>query len=321
MNWSCLLLELEEKSEHYDIAIVIPTLNEELGIDSTISSIKKALQGKFSYTIIVVDGLSTDKTVEIAKANNAKVILQRRRGYGDALQAGFHYVDTKLDTTITVMLDADGTYEPKDIEKMADIILKGAADFVIGNRFANMAPKAMSRTNKIGNKVISALSRNFLKLNVTDSQCGLRAFRSDLAKIFFTSSHGMPFATEMLASAKEHNISVKEIPTSYYPRLGEAKLNSFHDGSRILGTIIRLLRDTRPLPLFGSIGLLLFAIGTFFGSGVLIEYWQTGTVTRIPTAVLSILFIFLSAQSFSLGLISDMLKNRSIERRIFYNEI
>jgi len=245
-------LVLEEKTQHFDLVIVIPTLNEELGLQSTISSIKKALSGKLSYAIVVVDGLSTDKTVEVAKANNAKVILQRRKGYGDALQAGFHYVNTKLNSTITVMIDADGTYESKDIERMAEIILKGEADFVIGNRFANMAPKAMSRTNKIGNKMISALTRNFLRLNVTDSQCGLRAFRSDLANIFYTSSHGMPFATEMLASAKEHQIKIKEIPTSYYPRIGEAKLNSFHDGSMILGTIIRLLRDTKPLPFFGT---------------------------------------------------------------------
>ena len=129
---------LEEKAVHYDIAVVLPTLNEELGIQSTISSIEKALQGKFSFCIIVVDGQSSDKTVEISKANHAKVILQRRSGYGDALQAGFHYVNTRLNSTITVMLDADGTYEPKDIVKMADIILKGESDFVIGNRFANM---------------------------------------------------------------------------------------------------------------------------------------------------------------------------------------
>ena len=178
----------------------------------------------------------------------------------------------------------------------------------------------MTRTNKIGNKVISSISRHFLKINVADTQCGLRAFRSDLANIFFTKSHGMPFATEMLAAAKEHNISIKEIPTSYYPRIGEAKLNSFHDGSMILGTIIRLLRDTRPLPFFGAISLLLFSIGTFFGFEVLVEYWKSGSVHRLPTAVLSILFIFLSVQSFSLGLISDMFKNRSQNRRIFYNE-
>ena len=111
--------QIQKKSE---IAIVIPTLNEEKGISSTIKTIKQSLDGKFSYEILVVDGLSTDKTVEIAKSLGAKVIRQRRSGYGDALQAGFYYVDTQMNSLITVMIDADGTYEPKDIEKMAEII-------------------------------------------------------------------------------------------------------------------------------------------------------------------------------------------------------
>ena len=311
---------LNEQEKQYDLVIVIPALNEEEGIESTLSSVRNALDGKFSYKVVIVDGLSNDKTVEISKNSGAKVITQRRKGYGDALQAGFHYVNTKFKSTITVMLDADGTYEPKDIVKMANIILNGEADFVIGNRFANLAPGAMTRTNLIGNKIISAISRKFLRLKVSDSQCGLRAFRSDLASIFFTSASGMPFATEMLTAAKSHQIKIKEIPTSYYQRKGETKLNPLQDGTQILVTIIRLLRDTRPLALFGSIGLLLFGIGMVFGFEVLIQYWETGTVVKLPTAVLSVLLIILAIQSFSLGLISDMIKMRSHERRIFYNE-
>ena len=311
---------LNEQLDHYDLAIVIPTLNEEKGIKSTITSVKNSIAGKYSFAIVVVDGQSEDKTVEIAKDFGAKVLIQRRMGYGDALQAGFHYVNTKMSTTITVMLDADGTYEPKDILKMAEIILSGKADFVIGNRFANLAKGAMTRTNIIGNKLISVLSRKLLKIKVSDSQCGLRAFRSDLANIFFTTSNGMPFATEMLTSVKSNNIKIKEIPTSYYPRIGDTKLNPIQDGTKILVTIIRLLRDTRPLSLFGSIGLLLFSLGMFFGAEVLVEFWKTATITKIPSAVLSALFIILGVQSVSLGLISDMIKIRTHNKRIFYNE-
>jgi len=314
-------LEIEkELKSAYDLAIVIPALNEEKGISSTIRSLKEALDGKFSYQIIVVDGLSNDKTVEIAKSLGTKVITQRRRGYGDALQTGFYYVDTRLNSKITVMLDADGTYEPKDIAKMAEIILAGQADFVIGNRFANMEEEAMTSVNKIGNKLLSYVARRLLGIKVSDSQCGLRAFRSDLTNIFYTSAHGMPFATEMLTAAKSQSIKIKEIPTSYYKRVGNTKLSPLQDGSRILGTIVRLMRDTRPLPLFGSIGLLFFAIGIFFGFEVVVKYWETGTVDRIPTAVLSALFMILGVQSVSLGLISDMIRSRSRDQRVFYNE-
>jgi len=250
----------------------------------------------------------------------AKIIKQRRIGYGDALQTGFFYVDTKMNSLITVMLDADGTYESKDIVEMAEIILKGDADFVIGNRFAKMDKNAMTRLNKFGNKVLSVIARKLLKLNVSDTQCGLRAFRSDLANIFYTTSIGMPFATEMLASTKSYHIKIKEIPTSYHERLGSAKLNPVQDGMRILGTIIRLLRDTRPLTTFGSIGLVLMSLGFITGMDVFLNYLETGTDDRIGRTILSALLILLGIQSFSLGLILDMIKGRTHDKRIFYSE-
>jgi len=314
-------LEVKEQiKKQIDIAIVMPTLNEETGIATTINSVNQALDGKFTFQILVVDGASTDKTVEVAKSLGAKVIKQRRIGYGDALQAGFFYVDTRMKSSITVMLDADGTYEPKDIVKMAESILKGEADFVIGNRFANMDKKAMTRLNKFGNKVLSAFARKMLKIKVRDTQCGLRAFRSDLANIFYTQSIGMPFATEMLVSTNSYHIKIKEIPTSYYERIGETKLTPFQDGLAILGTIIRLVRDTRPLALFGVIGMVLIGIGFFTGLEVVIEYIETGKVFRTASTILSALLMVLGVQSISLGLISDMIKSRTHDKRIFYSE-
>jgi len=314
-------LETKEKlSKKYDLAIVIPTLNEEKGLEITVNSIKESLDGKYSFVIVVVDGQSTDRTVEIAKSMGALVIMQRRKGYGDALQAGFHYVDTNLNSQITVMIDADGTYEPKDIIKMAEIISKGEADFVIGNRFANMDKNAMTTINKIGNKILSAIARTTLRTNVYDSQCGLRAFRSDLAKIFYTTSMGMPFATEMLAATNVYHIRIKEINTSYHERIGETKLTPFQDGSKILSTIVRLMRDTRPLTFFGIIGLAVIGIGLALGFEVILEYLKTGTVTKIPTAILSALLIILGVQTISLGLISDMIKSRTHDKHIFYSE-
>jgi len=315
------LLKTKEKlNKSYDLAIVIPTLNEEKGLENTIKSIKKSLEVKYSYIIVVVDGHSTDRTVEIAKSMGAKVIKQRRRGYGDALQAGFFYVDTKLKSEITVMLDADGTYETKDIAKMAEIIKNEEADFVIGNRFANMDEKAMTKLNKFGNKALSSIARITLGIKISDSQCGLRAFRSDLANIFYTTSLGMPFATEMLSATNNYHIKIKEIPTSYHERIGDTKLTPFEDGSRILSTIIRLVRDTRPLAFFGIIGLIVIGIGMFFGYEIISIYFETGTVTKIPTAILSTLLIILGVQAISIGLISDMIKSRTREKRIFYTD-
>lgn len=303
-----------------DLVIVIPTLNEERGIKSTLQKIKDVLENKLKYVVVVVDGLSTDKTVEIAKSAGAKVIYQRRKGYGDALQAGFYYTDTRLNSFATAMMDADGTYDPIDILEMHKMLKNGLADFVIGNRLAKMDKNAMTKLNVFGNKILSALARKLLKISVTDSQCGIRLFRSDLASIFYTRAAGMPFATEMLVLASSQNIRIKEIPVLYHQRIGETKLNPLQDGGRILGTIIRLLRDTRPLVLFGSIGFILIGFGLLFGAEVIEEWLRTGTVVRIARAVLSGLFILLGAQSLTLGLVADMLKDKTHDSKVFYRE-
>ena len=310
----------EELSEVYDVVVVIPTLNEEKGISPTLNTIRESLEGKFRFKILIVDGLSTDRTVQIAKSMGAKVIKQRRRGYGDALQAGFYFVDTRMKASIIVMMDSDGTYDSKDIVKMVNVINSGEADFVIGNRFAKMDKKAMTTTNRIGNKMLSIVARKLLNMKVSDTQCGIRAFRSDLASIFYNTSIGMPFATEMLALSNQYHIKIKEIPVSYHERIGDTKLNPIHDGVKILGTTIRLMRDTRPLSFFCSIGAAMIILGTFFGITILIEYFTTGIITKIPTTILSVLLVVLGVQTISLGLISDMIKNKNGDKRIFFSE-
>jgi len=80
-----------------------------------------------------------------------------------------------------------------------------------------------------------------------------------------------------------------------------------------LGAILRLLRDYKPFVFFGSIALVMFLLGVIFGFSVVVEWVETGTVRRIPTAILSALFVLIGVQFFSLGLVADMIKG--IRRR------
>src|SRR3989442_5176149 len=141
-----------------------------------------------------------------------------------------------------------------------------------------------------------------------------------LANIFYNSSLDMPFATEMLTATSMYHIRIKEIPTSYYKRVGDTKLNPIQDGGRILGTIIRLMRDTRPLSFFGSIGMVMITVGILLGVGILLEYLATGSVRRVPTTILAVLLVVTGVQTISLGLISDMIKNKNYDKRIFFSE-
>ena len=217
------------------IAIVIPALNEKESVGRVLDAVRSL---DFPSILIVVDGRSRDGTVEIARGKKAEVLFQKRIGYGDALQTGFQHVLEKHRASIITMMDADGTYDVRDLSRLVRPIIDGKADFAIGNRFYNMDEGAMTLSNKIGNIVISKLVNSLLGIQVTDSQCGIRAFRSSLVKDFRNCSNGMPFATEMLATAARKGARIVELPVRYHTRTGTTKLNPLIDGAKIVRMIL-----------------------------------------------------------------------------------
>jgi glycosyltransferase involved in cell wall biosynthesis len=221
------------------IVVVIPTLNEEGGIGMVIDGIHEALNS-YNYAVVLVDGHSSDETVQKGRDKGAFVIFQERSGYGDALRTGLQYAKNELDAEILVMMDADGTYPPADIPNLFSLILKDQADLVVGNRFLGMKKDSMTTVNRVGNNILSFIARKTLQLDIMDTQSGFRALRSNLIRTLELYSDGMSFAVEMLASAKRVGARILEIPVAYYPRIGKAKLRPIRDGFQILKTILRL---------------------------------------------------------------------------------
>jgi glycosyltransferase involved in cell wall biosynthesis len=219
------------------IVIVLPALNEETGIGLVLEGIKKALS-LFDYNIVVVDGRSLDKTVDIAQSFEAHIVFQTGRGYGNALKAGFDYACTFLDADIVVMVDADGTYDPINIPAMVSSIVLNEADVVIGNRLKMMDKGAMPTSNIFGNYLLSFASRVLLNISVSDTQCGMRAMRADFLRKIKIESDGMPFAMEMLPRLKEVGARITEVPILYHARKGDTKLRRFKDGFEVLRTIL-----------------------------------------------------------------------------------
>ena len=251
---------IEAKRSATRIAIVIPTLNECKAVGKVLGGVKYVMDG-YEYRVLVVDGHSTDGTDEIARDMGADVIYQRGRGYGDALKTGFFHARKRLDAKVIVMMDADLTYDPKDIPKLVAPILEDEADLVVGNRFAGLQKGAMPLVNRVGNRVLSLVAKLALRLNVYDTQSGMRAFKSELLDRMNLVAVGMPFAMEMLAEARSVDARICEVPISYRSRVGKTKLNPIKDGGRILGITVRLMFDIRPLLFFGSIGTVLGIVG------------------------------------------------------------
>jgi glycosyltransferase involved in cell wall biosynthesis len=217
------------------VAVIIPALNERDSVGMVLDAVRSL---DFNSIPIVVDGRSDDGTVEIARDKRAEVLFQRRIGYGDALQTGIEWVLMKNAAPIIAMMDADGTYDARDLSRLIEPILNGRADLAIGNRFHDMDDGAMTLGNKFGNMMISRLVSTLLRIPVNDSQCGIRAFRSNLAKDFLDCSNGMPFATDMLTKAVQRRARIVEMPVRYHNRVGTAKLNPVIDGAKILYTIV-----------------------------------------------------------------------------------
>lgn len=213
------------------LSIIIPTLNEESGIGSTIDSIpKKELSSIGEFEIVVIDGNSKDKTVEIAKSKGARVIIEPVRGYGRAYKTGFNEAIGEYVVTI----DGDGTYPTEQIPSLLRQIVEKDYCFMTTNRFAHLGKNSMTLMNKFGNRVLSITSNVLHGSPFFDSQSGMWLLKRSawLTMSKFVLSNGMEFSQEIKIEAVK-NFGLKkcvEVPIFYGARLGRPKLNPIGDG-------------------------------------------------------------------------------------------
>jgi dolichol-phosphate mannosyltransferase len=292
---------LQEK----DVCILIPTLNE----GATIAQLIRDFRYEGFNNIVVIDGHSTDNTQELAETEAARVIVQKGKGKGQAVQQAFE----TLDAEYLVMLDGDGTYLASDIHAMLAPLLEGRADHVIGNRLADFEKGAFPGLNLIGNKLINTLFSIAYRKNLTDILTGYRAFTRDAYKSFDLKEMGFEVESEMTIQSIKLDHLIEVVPISYFSRKSDAatKLNPIKDGFRIGKTIYLLARFHNPMFYFGIIGTILILSGFVTGTYV-VDQWFKG-ITRIPMTVLTALLIMSGFQIFVLGMLSDLMVSMHME--------
>jgi dolichol-phosphate hexosyltransferase len=210
------------------ISIIIPTLNEQFGIEKTIKSIPKSLiRDKLGYEmeIIIVDGDSIDSTREIAEKMGARVIIEKRKGYGRACKSGFAAAKGE----ILVTVDADNTYPTESISNYIQELNDKNLEFISVNRFSNMEKGAMTLTRRIGNKVLTLLMRVLYSVDIHDSQSGMWIMKKDFVSQIRLASDDMSMSEEIKIIAFTF-FRAKELDGRYYSRTGNAKLKVIHDG-------------------------------------------------------------------------------------------
>ena len=282
-----------------DVCILIPTLNEAATIGQLIKDFKK---DGFS-NILVIDGNSRDGTGQIAEAEGARVVMQSRKGKGQAMIQAFELIESPY----VVMIDGDGTYLAREAPSLLEPILEGRADHVIGNRLENYSPGAFTKLNIVGNRLINIFFDVAYGVSLKDILSGYRAFTLDSMRELELNKTGFEIETEISVECILKAQRVEEVPITYFPRSekGATKLNPVKDGFRIGSTIYRLVKVHNPMFYFGIIGSFFVLAGLLTGAFVIIQ-WSQG-ITRIPLSVLTALFVIFGLQMFIFGMLSDLI--------------
>lgn len=240
------------------VSVVMPCLNEAEGVAICVEKALRAIaEMGVDGEVVVVDNGSTDGSPEIAAAAGARVVHERRRGYGSAYLRGFQEARGRY----ILMGDADDTYDFSDLPRFIAPLREEGYDLVMGTRLkGKILPGAMSWSHRwIGNPILSGMLRLLFKTRISDSHCGMRAFTREAYGRMQLHTTGMEFASEMVVNALRENLKIHEIPITYYPRQGESKLVGLRDAWRH----VRFMLLFSPSYLFQLPGLLLMLVGLF----------------------------------------------------------
>ena len=281
------------------IAVLVPCFNEEAAVATVVADFRKALP---SAEIFVYDNNSTDRIVAVARAAGAQVRSERRQGKGHVVRRMF----ADIDADVYVLVDGDATYDAASAPRMIDALLSERLDMVVGLR-VDQAAAAYRRGHRTGNWMLTSFLSSVFGRAFKDILSGYRVFSRRFVKSFPVLSDGFEIETELSVHALELALPVAEIETPYHarPEGSFSKLNTWRDGYRILGTILKLYRSERPLRFFTAIGIFLTLVSIGLAIPIIITYLEQGIVPRLPTAVLSMGLMILAVLSISSGLVLD----------------
>jgi glycosyltransferase involved in cell wall biosynthesis len=283
----------------YEVAVLVPCYNEERAIAKVVADFRAALPNAAIY---VYDNNSTDGTVEAAAKAGAVVRRESHQGKGYVVRRMFN----DIEADIYVLVDGDATYDAPSAPAMIDKLVGERLDMVVGSR-VDREEAAYRRGHRAGNLMLTGFVAHIFGRAFTDILSGYRVFSRRFVKSFPILSGGFEIETELTVHALELELPVSEVATPYFSRpAGSAsKLSTWHDGFRILRTILKLYRAERPLPFFGAFGVALAIMSIGLAIPVFITYVQEGLVPRLPTAILSTGLMLLAFLSIAVGLILD----------------
>ena len=292
---------------------MIPCLNEEAAIPRVIAEFRKALP---EALIFVYDNGSSDRTIEVARDAGAIVRREPLLGKGNVVRRMF----ADVDADIYVLVDGDDTYDAASAPGMIRKLVDESLDMINGAR-EEQSRDAYRRGHRFGNRMLTNLVAWFFGARLSDLLSGYRVMSRRFVKSFPALASGFEIETELTVHALQLRLPIAEVATPYKgrPAASSSKLRALPDGLRILKLIARLIREERPLEFFSIAAGLLALVSIVLAMPVISEYFATGEVPRLPTAVLSLGLMLLAALSLVCGLIlATVTRGRVESKRLHY---
>lgn len=293
---------MPEANNDTSIAVLLPCYNEEVTIGKVVRDFKNSLP---DATIYVYDNNSTDRTAEIAEAEGAIVRREPRQGKGNVIRAMFE----DIDADVYVMADGDDTYPADAAPAMVSKVLDGY-DMVIGDRLSSTYFQENKRPfHNFGNRLVRGSINGLFNAHVTDIMTGYRAFNFTFVKTYPVLSRGFEVETEMTIHSLNNNLRLYEMPIQYRdrPEGSVSKLDTVGDGIKVMSTIFRMIREYKPLPFFGGLGLIIGIVGIVLCGTVTFEFAKTGVVTHFPTLIGAVMLVIAGLLLIIAGIILDVM--------------
>jgi glycosyltransferase involved in cell wall biosynthesis len=295
------------------IAILVPCYNEALTIAAIVRDFQTYLPQAHVY---VFDNNSTDDTVLIAREAGAIVRHVPAQGKGSVVRRMF----ADIEADAYVMVDGDDTYDASVAPQLVARLVEEGLDMVVGNRVST-EQAAYRPGHRFGNAMLTGFVSSIFGRTFTDILSGYRVFSRRYVKSFAAHSAGFEIETELTVHALALRMPVAEVPTVYKarPEGSVSKLNTYRDGFRILGTILRLFKSERPLAFYSIFAALSALLSLALAEPIVQTYLETGLVPRLPTATLCAALMLLGVILLVCGIVLDAVtKGRTEQKRFAY---
>jgi glycosyltransferase involved in cell wall biosynthesis len=306
---------------YQDLLVILPTLNEQYSIATTIKSIQDAAPG---CKILVVDNGSTDETLSECSKHDVQIAHEPNKGKGYAIRCGFSLITKEY--CAVFMVDADDTYGVSEIEKAFHMVTDKGYDMVVGNRVAGTtnhgrAPE-YKRGHRLGNATFSLVGNLIHSVGIRDSLSGWRMMSAAFVRSFPGGASGFEIEAELNGHADLLKCAISNVDVAYRGRAdgSNSKLRTYSDGLKIFRRNIQIFKNDQPFKAFSILWVPILLISIYFTQRAVSGYLKSGLVEQLPSFIAGVSGLSIAGLLWVTGMNLERSKQiRSILARYEYN--